>query len=269
MSWFKSPVILLAFFYFGFIPVGFAQGVGQRQIKNLVLIDAITGKKLSVLESGQVINLATLPSKKLNILAEVSSGVNGVVFDMNTVMGYRIETAPPFAMAGNTGNKFRPWTPRVGQLTVTATPMVPDGGTTATPLTINLTVIDQEQKYIPQSKKADPISQPTPQPIAQKKTAVFSIFLTEEALPVGECSYRQDGAAVIIECQHYLKQISSIRVLNKQAQAFPCTLTTTDKILAARCDGVGVFLASRSVEDAATVEFISSLDATVVARGAF
>jgi parallel beta-helix repeat protein len=94
---------------------------------------------------GEFLNLATLPTRHLNIQACLYPEIVGSVrfaFDGNP--DYRTDNDAPYALAGESGGDFEAWTPAVGTHTITATPYTKFGasGAAGTPLTITFNVID-------------------------------------------------------------------------------------------------------------------------------
>ncbi|MDH3262334.1 MAG: hypothetical protein OEM84_15425, partial [Acidimicrobiia bacterium] len=88
---------------------------------------------------GAVVNLASLPTLNLNVRANtVPADVGSVQFFLDGVL-VRTEGVAPYALAGDSSGDYRPWTPLLGEHTLTAVPGVGD------PATITFTVIDQTQ----------------------------------------------------------------------------------------------------------------------------
>ncbi|RYY58769.1 MAG: T9SS type A sorting domain-containing protein, partial [Chitinophagaceae bacterium] len=93
------------------------------------------------------INLATLPSRSLNIRANTSPGtVGSVVFSLSgTQTRNATETAAPYALFGDNAGNYNAWTPAPGSYTLLATPFTGSGGsgTGGAALTLNFSVVDQ------------------------------------------------------------------------------------------------------------------------------
>jgi hypothetical protein len=103
------------------------------------------------LETDAVLNLATLPTRRLNIRANTLPTVVGsVVFRLNGVV-FRTETTAPYALAGDNSGDYLAWTPRVGTYELSATPYTgPNGtGTAGTPRTITFEVTDVRPNRAP------------------------------------------------------------------------------------------------------------------------
>ena len=89
------------------------------------------------------ITLADMPTQQLNVRAEASPfPVGSVRFALDGTSNYKTETNPPYALAGNDGDDYYPWTPSVGIHTLKATPYTGTSatGTAGTALRIGFTV---------------------------------------------------------------------------------------------------------------------------------
>jgi chitodextrinase len=120
-------------------------------LESFTLMNADTGTPLAGFEAimdGAVVDLATLPTRRLNIRANTNpSTVGSVRFALNTTSNYRTETVPPYALAGDTEGAYNPWTPALGDYTLKGTPYSGGSATGAvgTPLTVHFQVIDSVQ----------------------------------------------------------------------------------------------------------------------------
>ncbi|MBC8084124.1 MAG: PQQ-dependent sugar dehydrogenase [Hymenobacter sp.] len=102
------------------------------------------------LPGGAALNLATLPTRNLNIRANTNPATVGSIrFGYDANAAYRVESVAPYALAGDNGTNnglpnYNPWTPAVGSHTLTATPFTQGGagGNAGTPLTVSFTVTD-------------------------------------------------------------------------------------------------------------------------------
>lgn len=107
------------------------------KITSFNLMDADTDSPLAVLTDGYVIPLDSLASQNLNVQAVADSGdfsIDRVCFTQiyNGVADYRhrCESAPPYALYGDTGGDYFIWNPDPGSYEVVATPFyTPAGGT--------------------------------------------------------------------------------------------------------------------------------------------
>lgn len=117
-------------------------------VDSLTLIDAVTDRPIGPLSHGGTIDLAQV-GKRLNVRADVAANlpanvVGSVRFNYDGRPGYRIDNAAPFALAGNVGDDFISWTPRLGahSLVVTAYGGANATGEQGPPLLLNFTVVD-------------------------------------------------------------------------------------------------------------------------------
>jgi hypothetical protein len=106
-----------------------------------VLIDADRDVALMPLTDGQVIDFAALPTRNLNVRADVGSGVALVVFGLDADDAFRTEKGAPYALAGDSGGDYRAWTPSLGSHTLAATAYDANGQPGAT-LRVGFTVVD-------------------------------------------------------------------------------------------------------------------------------
>jgi hypothetical protein len=98
-------------------------------VASFTLVNAETGEDIQELKEGDVLNLATLPSQKLNIRANTLPDTAGsVVFDLSgQQVHHQTENLFPYALLG--GNPYNAWVPQAGDYTLTATPYsAPKGG---------------------------------------------------------------------------------------------------------------------------------------------
>ena len=120
-------------------------------VTSLTLINADTDQPMAgypILASGATLDLAKLPTKRLNIRANV--GTDGVVgsvryaYDANA--NYRTDNIAPFAIAGNDDRtlNYYGWTPALGTHTIRATPYAADNalGEAGPAKTVTFTVIN-------------------------------------------------------------------------------------------------------------------------------
>jgi hypothetical protein len=128
------------------IPTPTPTPVGQF-VNSFTLINADSDQPIQTLTNGATLNLATLPTKNLNVRANtVPTPVGSVVFALTGAQTRnQTEATPPYALFGDTGGDYAPWTPALGSYTLKATPFSGSGGTgtAGTPLTITFTVINQ------------------------------------------------------------------------------------------------------------------------------
>jgi hypothetical protein len=117
---------------------------GQAVI-GFTLVNADTNADIGSLSDGTTLNLATLPTRNLNVRANTSPATVGSVrFGYDANSNYTTESVAPYAFEGDSSGDYNPWTPTVGSHTITATPYTgaSAGGTAGTPLTVSFTVTD-------------------------------------------------------------------------------------------------------------------------------
>lgn len=101
-------------------------------VTGLTLIDADSDRPVALcdpLPNDAMLDFAWLPTSRLNLRADTTLALVGSVqFGLDATPRYRVETAPPYALAGDNHGDFTPWTPTTGVHTVTATPLTLPGG---------------------------------------------------------------------------------------------------------------------------------------------
>ncbi|SHJ59615.1 Listeria/Bacterioides repeat-containing protein [Hymenobacter daecheongensis DSM 21074] len=114
---------------------------------SFTLVDADTNEDIQAVINGTVLNLATLPTRNLNIRANANPATTGsVLFSLSgTETRSQLENVTPYALFSDVGGDYNSWTPAVGSYSLTATPYSASGGggTAAPALTANFTVTDQ------------------------------------------------------------------------------------------------------------------------------
>ncbi|MFD1143007.1 T9SS type A sorting domain-containing protein [Larkinella insperata] len=111
------------------------------------LMNAETNQEIKLLKAGEVVNLATLPTNKLNIRANTWPYVVGsVVLKLSGDQSRtQTENQSPYALFGDDDRNYRPWTPTVGSYSLTATAYSGAGATggAGQPLTLAFSFVDQ------------------------------------------------------------------------------------------------------------------------------
>jgi Polysaccharide lyase len=125
--------------------------MGAEAVVSLTLVNADTDQDIGLLTNGMTLNLATLPTRNLNVRANTSpADVGSVKFSYNGISSYRIENGAPYTLAGDSGGtNYYAWTPEVNpSSSIVATPYsaVDASGTRGTPVTVSFSVIDQAQQ---------------------------------------------------------------------------------------------------------------------------
>jgi hypothetical protein len=104
-------------------------------VTGLTLINADTDQPVAAFTNftgGAVLDLAKLPTTRLNVRANVGTGTASVRFGYDANANYRTESAAPFALAGDSGDgrgDYLAWTPTVGTHTIKTTPFSAQGAT--------------------------------------------------------------------------------------------------------------------------------------------
>ena len=110
------------------------------------LINADTEQDLLALTPGLVVDAAALPTRNLNIRADVLPLVLGsVTLDLTGPQTqFIIENTAPYALFSDLLGNYTAWRPINGSYTLTATPFTAagGGGTAGSPLTITFTVVN-------------------------------------------------------------------------------------------------------------------------------
>lgn len=118
----------------------------SEAVTSFTLINADTAQDIQTLSNGATLNLATLPTKHLNIRANTNPNpVGSVVFALSGAQTHsQTESTSPYALFGDSGTSYTAWTPSVGSYTLKATPYSSSGGTgtSGTSLQISFTVTD-------------------------------------------------------------------------------------------------------------------------------
>ncbi|MFD1139891.1 putative Ig domain-containing protein [Larkinella insperata] len=121
--------------------------VAAQQVVSFSLMNADTDQEIKVLADGEPLNLATLPTKNLNIRANTNPITVGSVKMVLSGKQNRTqtETGAPYALFGDTNGDYKNWTPVVGSYSLTGTPYSGSaaGGTAGGSRTISFTVVDQ------------------------------------------------------------------------------------------------------------------------------
>ncbi len=126
-----------------------AGGPSLPAVASFTLINADTDQPVAgfdPINSGATLNLGTLPTRNLNLRANVAGAVGSVRFGVDGNSAYRVESGAPYALAGDASGDYNPWTPSVGSHSVTGTPFAGAGasGTAGTSKTISFSVVDNK-----------------------------------------------------------------------------------------------------------------------------
>ncbi len=166
---------------------------------SFTLVDAETNKPIKghdPIRHGAELVLEELPSRQLNIVANVSAG--SVVFKLNGKV-VRTENFTPYALAGDHSGDYLAWTPGPGAYTLTAIPYSSSdaGGEARSPLTLDFTVVETANAPQPNPQPGDDFT-PDPQPTDPQPSpdACAVIALEAEDLPLsGAWQVQSDAGA--------------------------------------------------------------------------
>ncbi len=104
-------------------------------IKDFSLVEALWGSTLRTMSDGSVLDLASTSYPIYNIRANTIpnagvSSIGSVVFQLSGAQTLtQIENEAPYALFKDDDGDYRPWTPKVGSYTLTATPYSGPNGT--------------------------------------------------------------------------------------------------------------------------------------------
>ncbi|MDQ3290992.1 MAG: T9SS type A sorting domain-containing protein, partial [Bacteroidota bacterium] len=121
--------------------------VVNQQVDSFTLVNADTEQDIQTLTNGSTLNLATLPTRNLNIRANTSTtALDSVVLDLSGADTLHLaELNAPYILFGAVGTNYNAWTPALGNYTLAGTTYTTtsDSDTVGTPLVVSFTVIDQ------------------------------------------------------------------------------------------------------------------------------
>ncbi|MES2436498.1 MAG: hypothetical protein V4519_00645 [Patescibacteria group bacterium] len=133
--------------YFTFTTSNVTPAPTTPTITGYSLINADTDQVIAgyeTISNGVTLNLATLPTKNLNIRANVAGGTASVKFTTSGAQSSTYtESGAPFALKGDTNGNYLPWTPIAGTYTVIATPYskISAQGTAGTAVALTFKVV--------------------------------------------------------------------------------------------------------------------------------
>jgi hypothetical protein len=121
---------------------------GAADVVSFSLIDADTDQPVGgydPIPAGARLDLSALPTKRLNVRANVGGSVGSVAFAWSGAeSGAATESTAPYAMKGDTAGDYHPWTPTAGSYSLTATPYAgagAGGGVAGAALTLAFAVV--------------------------------------------------------------------------------------------------------------------------------
>ncbi|GAA4341535.1 malectin domain-containing carbohydrate-binding protein [Flaviaesturariibacter amylovorans] len=117
-----------------------------QAVSTFTLINADTDQDLFTIADGATLDLATLPTRNLNIRANTSPATVGSVrFVLSGAQARTVtESGAPYALFGDNAGNYNPWTPVLGAYTLQGTPYTGSGatGTAGTVLTVRFNVVN-------------------------------------------------------------------------------------------------------------------------------
>lgn len=108
-------------------------------VTNLYLVRNDNGTRLATLSNGNVINLATLPTKDVQIEAEVDTDTKSVKWGLDSNTSFRVDSAAPFVLQPAS------WTPESRAYTIKAIPYseLDAAGTAGSEFSVSVAFTDQ------------------------------------------------------------------------------------------------------------------------------
>lgn len=166
-------------------PVPVAGGpVPAPRVTGFTLLDATTDQPIPGFEpiaNGSVLDLAVLPTRALNIRANVDGVTGSVRFDDGKRVGVRTEDLPPYALAGDDRGDYEAWNPALREHVLTATPFAQTGGRGAagTAASVTFRVTSGNGAGAHDATRATPSAGPGPAPDVPS-TSVGRIAVTAD-----------------------------------------------------------------------------------------
>lgn len=205
--------------WISFLLVCYANALwAQPVITSFTLIDADANQPIAAFDpllSGAVLNLPSLPTRRLNVRANtLPATVGSVRFGLDGNPNVRTENVAPYALAGDNDGDYLSWTPAVGPHTLTATAYTQAnaGGTAGLPLEITFIVTDQPTPT-PTGPTPTPLGTlPVLTFIAENDVVAVEVesampsgdWVREEQLPgfTGDCYFNWSGPDYFAEPGH-------------------------------------------------------------------
>lgn len=181
------------------ITTNFMAKASQQQVVSFTLVNAQNEQDIQPIVDGDVINLASLPTKRLNIRADTSpASVGSVKFELSGAQNKTYaDNAAPYALHGDDGKGnyyYGNWNPpAAGAYTLKATPYsgTKGTGTAGIPLTISFFIsengeppIDQTPPYILNINRHSPVATNT-----NATSVTFRAFFSEKVIGVDESDF--------------------------------------------------------------------------------
>lgn len=156
---------------------------GDPAVVSFTLVDADTDEDIGLMVDGATLDLSTLPPQ-LNVRANTNPEIVGSVrFALNDDDDYATENGAPYALAGDDGGDYRPWTLGPGSYVLTATPYgeANAGGESGLPLTVSFEIILSTHTSVPDYLDGLSVYPPSPNPTQASSTLTFDL---PESMPV-------------------------------------------------------------------------------------
>ncbi len=127
------------------IVVGMDLSPSELTILGFSLVDAENDEIIQPLTEGLVVDIATLPTSSLSIVAVATDDTGSVFLELSGELSFnRTESIVPYALFGDSSSNFSGNDFSVGDYTITATAYSGSNGSgdIGTPLTVNFSVVD-------------------------------------------------------------------------------------------------------------------------------
>ncbi|MDX1993570.1 MAG: hypothetical protein SF029_14375, partial [bacterium] len=129
-------------------PAPTALPVTGHSIIHFILVDGDTDQDIRVMTNGETVNLATLPTRNINIRVVTNpTTVGSIKFILNGAQfsnANRVENTAPYALWGDENGDYYGWQPRLGSYTLLAQSFeLRDlAGSAGRPMTVQFNVVD-------------------------------------------------------------------------------------------------------------------------------
>lgn len=184
--------------------------MAAQAVVSLTLVNADTDQDIGPLTNGMTLNLATLPTRNLNVRANTSpADVGSVTFGYGGITNYQLENGAPYTLGGDAGGTdYYAWTPEVNaNSSIVATPYSEPNaaGIKGTALTVSFSVIDQASQQVTSLSLIDStsgsvlvsnIASQQRIEVADSSTRCLNIRANTQPNPVGSVTFamtRPDG----------------------------------------------------------------------------
>lgn len=205
-----------------------------QQVVSFTLVNADTDKDIITLTPGATLNLATLPTRNLNIRANTNvNKVGSVSFALTGKQTHNVtESHAPYALFGGDAD-YKSWTPTVGSYTIKATPYTEakGQGIRGAGQLVSFTVVDQATTVATAKTVTNaPVVTAYPNP-ATTKLYVKSADVKDGALTA--TIYNQTGNVALTQKINTTVSglLAEINVTNLAAGKYILVLTSTNGVI--------------------------------------